>query len=85
MQSNIEWNIIIYRKQNETQRNKERENFESIDHNFWKGDWVTLTQLGSIDRTLANSCMGPYKVVKQHDNGSITNNNPNDTISNKKR
>ena len=82
MQSNIEWNIIIYRKQNETQRNKERENFESIDHNFWKGDWVTLTRPGSIDRTLANSRMGPYKVV----NSKIwKNKNPNNTISNNKR
>ena len=81
VESNIEGNKIIYRKQNKIQRNKERENFKSIDHNFRKGDWATLTRPGSIDRTLDNSRMGPYKVV----NSKIwKHTNPNTPFSNKK-
>jgi len=38
VESNIEGNKIIYRKQNKNRRNKERENFKNIDHNFRKGD-----------------------------------------------
>ena len=72
VESKIYWNKINSVKQNRIRKNNERENSKRIDHNFQKGDWATLTRPGSIDRTLANSSMGPYKVVKQHDNGSIT-------------
>ena len=49
-----------------------RENSKRIDHNFKKGDWATLVRPGAVERTLAIKCRGPYKLLKQHKNASIT-------------
>ena len=54
------------------QKSNERENSKHIDHNFKKGNWATLVQPGAVERTLAIKHRGPYKVLKQHKNGSIT-------------
>ena len=53
-------------------KSNEWENSKCINHNYKKGDWATLVQPGVVERTLAIKCRKPYKVVKQHKNGSIT-------------
>ena len=67
----INWEELITRKQQTICKNNDQENSNRIDHNFKKGDWATLVQPEAIKRTLAISHKRPYKVVKQHKNGSM--------------
>ena len=67
----IDWEELITRKQQIICKNNKRENSKRIDHNFKKGDCTTLVRPGVVERTLVIKRKGPYKVVKQHKNGSI--------------
>ena len=59
----IDWEDIRKRKQERIRKSNARENSNRIDHDFKKGDWVTLTKPGQITRKLALPREGPYKVV----------------------
>ena len=50
---------------------KSRENSKRIEHKYKVGDLITLEKTGII-RTLTLPRQGPYKVIKHHDNGSVT-------------
>ena len=68
----IDWEQIQQRKQLKIQQSNIRENSKRILHKYKEGDLITLRKPGAILRTLALPRRGPYKVVKHHENGSIT-------------
>ena len=68
----IDWEQIQQQKQLKIQQSNIRENSKRILHQYNKGDLITLRKSGAILRTLALPQQGPYKVVKHHENGSIT-------------
>jgi len=67
----IDWEDIKKRNK-KIRKSNARENSNRIDHDFKKGDWVTLTKPGQITRKLALPREGPYKIVRRRRNGSIT-------------
>ena len=48
-----------------------RENSERIAHNYKAGDWITTKKPGIL-RKLSVARMGPFKVIKQHNNGTLS-------------
>ena len=69
--ADIDWEQIKIRKQQRIRKSNVRENSKRIPHTYKKGDLVTLEKTGII-RTLTLPRQGPYKVIKHHENGSIT-------------
>ena len=67
----IDWEKIFQRKQLKIQQSNIRENSKIILHIYEKGDMITLRKPGAILRTLTLPRLGPYKVIKHHENGSI--------------
>ena len=68
----VDWEQIQQQKQLKIQQSNICENSKRILHKYKKGDLITLRKLGAILCTLALPQRGPYKVVKHHENGSIT-------------
>lgn len=64
VENKIDWEKIFTQKQDINCKSNEHKNSKHIDHNYQKGDWVTLIQLGEVERILAIRCNEPYKVVK---------------------
>jgi hypothetical protein len=69
--ADIDWEQIKIRKQERIRKSNLRENSKRIPHNYEEGDLVTLEKTGII-RTLTLPRQSPYKVIKHHDNGSVT-------------
>ena len=67
----IDWDAIRERKQKAIQKSNERENSKRINHTYKEGDWILIKKPGII-RKLAVPRLGPYKVLKHHNNGTIT-------------
>ena len=67
----IDWDAIRERKRKAIQKSNERENSKRINHTYKEGDWILIKKPGII-RKLAVPRLGPYKVLKHHNNGTIT-------------
>ena len=68
----IDWNSIKLRKQEAIRKSNERENSKRLYRQYKKGDWITIQNPGIL-RRLSVPRLGPYKVLKHHTNGDITN------------
>ena len=68
---NIDWDAIWERKKKAIEKNNKQENTKQINHTFQKGDWILIKKPGIIHK-LAVPGLGPYKVIKHHNNGTIT-------------
>jgi hypothetical protein len=66
-----DWDRIRSNKQQRINKNNERENKKRVDHQYSKGDLVTLERTGIIPK-LSLPRMGPYNVVHAHENGNVT-------------
>ena len=53
-------------------KSNERENSKQIHFQYQRGEYITLQKPGIL-RKLSVPRLGPYKVVKHHTNGDITN------------
>ena len=69
--ADIDWELIKQRKQERIRKSNSRENSKRIEHKYKRGDLITLEKTGII-RTLTLPRQGPYKVIKHHNNGSVT-------------
>jgi len=67
----IDWESIKRRKQDKIRISNERENQSRIPHRYRPGDLVTVKKPGIL-RKMTIPREGPFKVVRHHDNGSIT-------------
>ena len=63
--------ILKARKQKSIHKSNIRENQKRIPHVYKEGDYVTLERKGIIPK-LSFPRQGPYKVLKAHDNGTVT-------------
>ena len=64
---------LLALKTTKKQKNNQRENSKRTLHQYYPGDWITITIMkpGIIPK-LSVPKEGPYKVIKHHDNGMIT-------------
>jgi len=67
----VDWEAIRARKQKSIHKSNIRENQKRIPHVYKEGDYVTLERKGIILK-LSFPRQGPYKVLKAHDNGTVT-------------
>ena len=67
----INWDKIRQQKQQKIAENNRRENKNRTDHTYNVGDLILIKKPGIL-RTLSIPYEGPFKVVKHHQNGSIT-------------
>lgn len=68
----FDWEDIKKRKQERICKSNVFENSNRIDHDFKKGDSMTLVKPGQITWKFSLPREGPYKVIRQCRNGSIT-------------
>ena len=66
----IDWEAIKNRKQLKINKSNERENSSRVPHQYNPNDLITLKKPGIL-RKLAIPRSGPYKVIRQNNNGSI--------------
>ena len=71
VESPVDWEALKLRKQRAIAKSNRRENSKRKAHVHKPGDWITILKPGML-RKLAVPRMGPYKVVKHHDNGTLT-------------
>jgi len=69
--ANIDWDAIKQRKQRAIHKSNERKNSSRINHTYSAGDWILIKKPGII-RKLLIPYLGPYKVVRHNENGTIT-------------
>jgi hypothetical protein len=69
--ADINWEQIKIRKQERIRKRNLRENSKRIPYKYKEVDLITLEKTGII-RTLTLPRQGPYKVIKHHENRSIT-------------
>ncbi len=67
----INWDKIRRRKQKKIAESNRKENRNRTDHTYSVGDLILIKKPGIL-RTLSIPYKGPFKVVKHHQNGSIT-------------
>jgi hypothetical protein len=66
-----DWTKIRLRKQKKINKSNIRENSSRLPHEYHQGDRVLLTTPGILPK-LNSPRTGPYKVVRVHDNGTVT-------------
>ena len=66
-----DWTQIRIKRQKLIHKSNDRENKSRINHAYHQGDRVLLTTPGILPK-LSSPRTGPYKVVKVHDNGTVT-------------
>ena len=66
----IDWEQIKNRKQQKINKSNERENSSRVPHQYKTNDLVTLKKPGIL-RKLTIPRAGPYRVIRQNNNGSI--------------
>ena len=66
-----DWNTVREHKQKQINDSNTRENERRIQHDYQEGDYVTLEKPGIVPK-LALPRLGPYKVHKVHNNGTVT-------------
>jgi hypothetical protein len=66
----IDWDAIKNRKQLKINKSNDRENSSRIPHQYNANDLITLKKPGIL-RKLSIPRAGPYKVIRQNNNGSI--------------
>ena len=67
----VDWEALQERKQKAIAKSNQRENSERIAHNHKAGDWTTILKPGILGK-LSVARMGPFKVIKQHNNGTLS-------------
>ncbi len=69
--SPVDWEQVKDRKQRAIARSNKRENSKRIEHIYKPGDWITILKPGIL-RKLTVPRMGPFKVVKHNNNGTLS-------------
>ena len=67
----VDWEAVKERKQKAIAKSNSRENSKRLDYKYQKGDWITIKKPGIL-RKLTVPKLGPFKVVKHNDNGTLT-------------
>ena len=67
----VDWEALKIRKQKAIAKSNQRENSKRIAHVYKPGDWITIEKPGIL-RKMAVPRTGPYKVVKHHNNGTVS-------------
>jgi len=67
----IDLGALRVRKQKAIAKSNKRGNSKRKGYKYQKGDWIIIKEPGIL-RELTAPWSGPYKVVKHHDNGTLT-------------
>ena len=71
VESPVDWEALKMRKQRAIAESDKRENSKRKAHEHKPGDWIRILEPGIL-RKLAVLRMGPCKVAKHNDNGTLT-------------